>query len=159
MIWEKCSDSEYVLKLAPKGFANGLNVGHEEMTQRWSQGLGPSIWNIALVYQLASLLSNLVPQNILNTIVPYDGTHPAIVACLVLEHFQHPPALTKSSIPLIDTWITSSPCSSLDSNAICFTLLLHQTLNHDPFPQKILSPLPSFFSLAIITIWHAIYFI
>lgn len=34
MIWEKCSDSEYVLKLAPKGFANGLNVGHEEMTQR-----------------------------------------------------------------------------------------------------------------------------
>lgn len=40
MIWETWSGSEYVLKAAPTGFADGLNMGHEAGTQRGLQGLG-----------------------------------------------------------------------------------------------------------------------
>lgn len=39
-IWERWSDSEYVLKVALTGYAGGLNVGHEERTQRGLECFG-----------------------------------------------------------------------------------------------------------------------
>lgn len=39
-IWERWSDSEYVLKVALTGYSGGLNMGQEERTQRGLQCFG-----------------------------------------------------------------------------------------------------------------------
>lgn len=64
-----------------------------------------------------------------------------------------------NSISMTGPWIISSPPSSLDSNVICHTFLIHHILNHDSLPAFLLweKKKNGLFSLAIITIWHSTY--
>lgn len=49
MIRKKRSDSKCVLKVAPVGFADGWNVGHEEEARVTAGGFGSSIWKEGVV--------------------------------------------------------------------------------------------------------------